>query len=94
MIFCYNYYLHKDTILNEGDEFCPRCKGSGIQSDPSPRYCKKCLGKGKLDWIEQAMGVNPSTIDLSIRQKFLNEASKYLADQIDKEILDAIYNIK
>jgi len=96
MISCYNEHLRKDIILNEGEEYCPKCNGGGLHVDIKTTKwltysrCKKCLGKGKLDWIEQAMGVNPSTIDVSIRQEFLNEAANYLANKIDKEIMNTI----
>ncbi len=47
---------------NDGSEFiCPDCNGKG--SDRLPliestivKECEKCGGKGKLDWIEKAVG--------------------------------------
>lgn len=40
---------------------CKECKGKGFIGRPGitlygSKYCKKCLGFGKLDWIEQIFG--------------------------------------
>jgi hypothetical protein len=51
-----------------GEILCPKCEGRGtvseIMDDEGFIYdnisiCSKCWGKGKLDWIEQATGVEP-----------------------------------
>lgn len=60
----YNILLKKRIHLNEGESFCFKCKGKGIvkhsQKTMSPAtillVCDKCLGSGKLDWIEIATG--------------------------------------
>jgi len=48
--------------LNEelGEILCPECEGGGyVQIDDVHMACKKCQGKGKLDWCQQAVGVKP-----------------------------------
>ena len=60
----YKTYIH----LNEGENFCPNCKGCGL--DISIDYyrgfivltCSTCLGKGKIDWVEKVVGVNSNEI--------------------------------
>lgn len=49
--------------LEEGEVFCPKCNGGGSYpykfvklEDPKYCRCNKCLGTGKLDWIEVCMG--------------------------------------
>ncbi len=46
-------------ILEEGEEICSSCKGSGCHQtlNTLASTCMKCNGKGKLDWISNAMGV-------------------------------------
>ena len=41
-------------LLND----CKTCDGKGIISIDENRWlrCKKCMGKGKLDWIENIVG--------------------------------------
>jgi len=46
--------------LSPGEEVCPRCKGmKGIYLvfPGSLRRCPLCKGKGKVDWIQKAIGV-------------------------------------
>ncbi len=44
----------RDIKLNEsvGEVICPVCEGKGF-------FCDKCLGTGKLDWVEQIVGKKP-----------------------------------
>ncbi|MFW9871520.1 MAG: hypothetical protein ACFFG0_00250 [Candidatus Thorarchaeota archaeon] len=54
--------------LKEGESFCSKCNGHGLILRPkTKRYtlpltaakyltCDKCLGAGKLDWVEKATG--------------------------------------
>jgi hypothetical protein len=51
--------------LKEGEVVCPECNGSGGQinyiGDPRDlkvvsKVCLKCLGEGKLDWVELVVG--------------------------------------
>ena len=41
-------------MLKEGEVICSKCNGTKIINDGWP--CPKCFGKGKLDWITNAMG--------------------------------------
>lgn len=59
------YNQHKKNIisLNEGEEFCSKCDGRGLTreytnyiNDYLTLVCDKCLGDGKIDWIEKAVG--------------------------------------
>jgi len=46
--------------LNDGEIICSKCDGSGVhynRMDISTFVCSKCLGRGKLDWIENIVGV-------------------------------------
>ena len=49
--------------LELGEVICPKCEGGGSYpkkfaklEDPYYNRCIKCLGSGKLDWIEMCMG--------------------------------------
>lgn len=44
--------------LKEGEIICPKCKGKYcIENEEGPiGTCNKCHGKGKLDWVSNAMG--------------------------------------
>ena len=41
-------------ILNESEVKCDQCDGTGVLSQGW--MCPKCYGKGKLDWVTNAMG--------------------------------------
>lgn len=43
-------------ILNEGEVVCDECNGKG--NEGTLWTCAKCDGKGKLDWVTNAMGNN------------------------------------
>ena len=96
---CFNKYLGTEIKLNEGEEFCPECEGTGMEVDDNKPFlscCNKCLGKGTLDWIEQVIGVYPKNPVLDINSKFLDEwtkdAAEALARLMDDEIMGAILN--
>jgi len=40
--------------LKPGELICDQCKGNGDSITYNP--CSKCLGSGKLDWIENVVG--------------------------------------
>lgn len=45
--------------LKTGEIICPTCNGSCYENDSSISWynvCDICLGAGKLDWIEAAVG--------------------------------------
>jgi len=56
---CNIYKQECKTVLNDGEEICPKCYGHGgffASAHPKDRYwevrgCMICLGEGKIDWI-------------------------------------------
>ena len=42
--------------LEEYEENCPDCEGSGWLNKLHGIECEKCLGTGKLDWLEKIRG--------------------------------------
>jgi len=57
----YNVNHRRYVELQEGEQFCPKCNGKGrVKKNNLPLSitleCDKCLGSGKLDWIEKATG--------------------------------------
>ncbi len=64
----YNKLKKTFTKLEEGEKFCGTCHGEGMVK-PKRSYagdikkgsllvCKDCLGRGKLDWVEEVVGPN------------------------------------
>lgn len=57
--------------LEEGEVVCNECNGKGVTLEwielnylagyksPKEKECDKCLGAGKLDWIENVVGKRP-----------------------------------
>jgi len=90
----YNVMLDQRIFLEKGEEFCSKCNGSGSLASRHKSYngksykltCPKCLGMGKLDWIEVIRGKKP--VDPFIF--WAAEAAKNLAKQIDDEIIKEI----
>lgn len=61
----YNEYLKRYIEKNEGEIFCPKCNGKGKIKSKTSYFkmiilftCDKCLGSGKIDWVETIMGKN------------------------------------
>ncbi len=61
----YNINKKQHIKLLEGERFCLKCDGKGrvpkINKSGEHRrcimlQCDKCLGDGKIDWIEEAIG--------------------------------------
>jgi DnaJ-class molecular chaperone len=60
----YNINLKGYVEINEGEEICPKCDGKGRVKLPNGKgrlysatlNCDKCLGAGKIDWVEKATG--------------------------------------
>lgn len=61
----YNAHLKKIIELSEGEEFCSKCDGKGVVPKEGkifackailPLICSKCLGDGKIDWVEKVLG--------------------------------------
>lgn len=102
----YNKALKKYTELLDGEEFCPVCKGKGTVRKYKKRVkqispnlvCHKCLGNGKLDWIEKATGVAPIK-HIDPYETLTYHLAQELAEQIDRDIIrscikSAEHNIK
>jgi len=67
-----NRYLNKHITLDDGEEFCPKCKGNGrlprkkggqIKGLTMFLKCNVCSGEGKMDWVEKVVGKKRSTMD-------------------------------
>jgi len=61
----YNQNAKRLIKLEDGEKFCPKCDGKGRVPHKWAGYggtrkgsltCDKCLGEGKIDWIENATG--------------------------------------
>jgi DnaJ-class molecular chaperone len=59
----FNWHKQKHITLDEGEYFCKKCNGSGVVSRSNSYHkrkgsliCNECLGEGKLDWVEKAVG--------------------------------------
>jgi len=67
----YNWHKKKHISLEEGEYFCKKCNGAGVVSRTNAVHkkakkliCDKCLGEGKLDWVEKAVGKKQPIIEL------------------------------
>jgi len=54
--------------LKDGEIICPKCGGSRILCTKEYertiiQMCTKCLGDGKLDWVERITGKNKQYYD-------------------------------
>ncbi len=79
----YNRHKQKYIVLKEGEYFCKKCNGSGDvpRSNATHRknlICSKCLGEGKLDWIEKAVGKRIPVINLKMETVILKERERKL----------------
>jgi hypothetical protein len=70
------------------EDICYVCKGTGKTDQSNFSYCKKCKGRGRLDWIEKALGNNKDYP--SIEEEITNEMAKQLAKDIDDKILNEL----
>ncbi len=88
----YNKLKKNFTEIKEGEKFCSKCHGEGMVK-PKRTYigdlkkgallvCEKCLGDGKLDWIECAVGkkFDPPGIDIKIEKKNIVIRSRSLKE--------------
>jgi len=81
---------------------CPQCDGNGY--DNKGFICNKCIGEGKLDWIENIVGklrnYNSSALDRVNVRRLISYIEKSISDHISQNYLDsaiddkAINNIK
>ncbi len=92
--------------LKPGEVICPDCNGTG-QSNEKDRStitligCDKCLGAGKLDWVEVVVGKRPKYMTIEwpsadelygpkINDEYVKNLSDQIAKQIDEEILKSL----
>lgn len=76
----------KSIILEVGEVLCPKCKGKG-------KFCNHCMGKGKLDWIQNIVGIRSS--NSSMDNMNIRRLTKYIQDGIENiiepyEIMDEV----
>lgn len=71
----YNVNTKQYIYLDEGEDFCKKCDGKGrVMSknkvfESTNRYsliCDKCLGCGKIDWLEKITGKKYLPDELSL----------------------------
>ena len=89
--------------LLDGEVICNKCKGTGKQKNSyyPDNTCTKCLGKGKLDWVSNAMAEKEVSIfdwkvaTTACESNITEELYKYMAEEfarkIDREILKGLY---
>lgn len=100
----------KKIHLEEGEVICSKCNGGGYERDDSnfAKYdtCSRCLGEGKLDWIENIVGKVRETASFSVKSTWVSakfprlnhdyyvemveDIAKQFAEDIDREILESI----
>ena len=56
-------YEYAEIDLEGGEVICPECKGHSYHN--CFRYCPKCFGAGKLDWIEMIIGKDEPQVSSS-----------------------------
>jgi len=64
---------------------CPQCDGNGYDNKGS--ICNKCIGEGKLDWIENIVG---KLRDYNLLDRLNSVNVKRLTSYIEKSISDHI----
>ena len=84
----YNSHLKQHIVLQEGEHFCKKCGGAGMVARSNSfrkekLICEKCLGEGKLDWIEKAVGKRSLIIELKIEKGMLVEREKETKRKMD-----------
>lgn len=89
----FNWHKQKNVTLEEGEYFCRKCSGSGVvpRSNASNKVvgnliCDKCLGEGKLDWIEKAVGKRQPLIDIEVEELTLKKRRRQLKGEWTIEI--------
>lgn len=89
----FNWHKLQRITLKEGEYFCKKCDGSGVigRSNSTNKrvgnlICDKCLGEGKLDWVEKAVGKRQLIIDLEVEELTLKKRRRHLKDEWTIEI--------
>jgi len=78
-------YLEKNMELEFGEEICNCCDGDGVTEFRRgngifiQNFCDKCLGSGKVTWIEQLLGKKDFKIPGSFpsQTRIFSEPKKY-----------------
>ena len=86
--------------LKEGETICPECNGKGEYPVVNEKgiirgynICEKCLGHGKLDWVEVIVGKRRNiegwrilygTNSLEVQQTSLEQSLKEIRESIMK----------
>ena len=93
--------------LKSGEVICPKCKGKKkIKADYSLNNpdtfiwvegqkvaCDKCLGTGKLDWIENMVGGKQKPQEINNKfysEKIIERVANEISKNIDKDILESL----
>jgi hypothetical protein len=94
--------MRKKLKLKKGEVLCNKCNGKGFFGRGRfPPVCPKCLGAGKLDWVENIVGKRrsaPQKLKVAwsfsesknmkslFASKILDEISSNMAEQMVKDI--------
>ena len=86
----YNKLKKAFTEIGEGEKFCDLCHGEGMVKSKrsytgdvkkgSLLVCKNCLGHGKLDWVECAVGKKQTNPCIEIEKKNIVKRSRSLKE--------------
>jgi len=78
--------------LESGEVICDKCNGEiFVDNDNGIDICSKCLGSGKLDWIEKIVGKKPPLIWGQRTTALLNNINiRKMLIYIEKNIKDII----
>ena len=79
--------MRKELVLEEYEIVCDKCSGEGTIPVEGTRFCTncpKCLGDGKIDWIENIVGKRRVK---DILDEIASAMAEELAKEIDKEIM-------
>ena len=68
--------------LNEGEMVCSKCNGEGEIPGHRRKFCPKCKGKGKLDWIENIMGVHGTRVTSGVYVQEI-DYSTYISREVE-----------
>ena len=75
-------YIGMKLPLKEGESYCTNCDGTGrvVSGD----RCQKCLGTGKLDWVEKVVGKKRDLFSL------LTPLQMKQVDTLPDEVVDEV----
>jgi hypothetical protein len=103
--------VNSNRKVNEdlGEIVCDKCNGEGAilhhKIEVMDYVCPKCQGRGKVDWVENVVGVKPKDSMFSFskfaatyadvpipdfQMDFINKLSNELAKEIDNDIIRSL----